>query len=41
MTEKLEEELQEIEEIKELRSSSRTGIATITIELKDNVYEVD
>lgn len=41
VTEKIEEELQEIEEIKELRSSSRLGISTVTIELKDNVYEVD
>ena len=41
VTEKIEEELQEIEEIKELRSSSRTGISTVTIELKDQVYEVD
>ena len=41
VTEKLEEELQEIEEIKELRSQSRNGISTITIELKDNVYEAD
>jgi len=41
VTEKLEEELQEIEEIKEMRSSSRSGISTVTIELKDNVYEVD
>ncbi|MEM9351851.1 MAG: efflux RND transporter permease subunit [Planctomycetota bacterium] len=41
ITEKIEEELQEIEEIKELRSSSRAGISTITIELKDSVYEVD
>jgi len=41
VTEKLEEELQEIEEVKEMRSSSRSGISTITIELKDNVYEVD
>ena len=41
VTEKIEEELQEIEEIKELRSSSRMGISTVTIELKDNVYEVD
>ena len=41
ITEKLEDELQEIEEIKELRSSSRSGISTITIELKDNVYAVD
>lgn len=41
VTEKIEEELQELEEVKELRSSSRTGISTITIELKDEVYEVD
>lgn len=41
VTEKLEEELQEVEEIKEMRSSSRSGIATITIELKDNVQAVD
>ena len=41
VTEKLEEELREIEEIKELRSSSRSGISTVSIELKDNVYEVD
>ena len=41
VTERLEEELQEIEEIKELRSSSRSGISTVTIELKDNVYQVD
>jgi len=41
VTEKLEEELQEIEEVKEMRSSSRSGISTITIELKDTIYEVD
>ncbi len=41
VTEKLEDELQEIEEIKDLRSSSRSGISTVTIELKDNVYAVD
>ena len=41
VTEKLEEELQEIEEIKEMRSSSRNGISTVTIELKDTIYEVD
>ena len=41
VTEKLEEELQEIEEIKEMRSSSRAGISTVTIELHDNVYAVD
>ena len=41
VTEKIEEELQEIEEIKVLRSSSNSGISTITIELKDNTYQVD
>ncbi len=41
VTEKIEEELQEIEEIKEIRSISRLGISTISIELKDNVYESD
>ena len=41
ISEKIEEELQEIDEIKELRSVSRTGISTMTIELRDNVYEVD
>ena len=41
VTEKLEEELQEIEEIKVLRSSSNSGISTMSIELKDDVYEVD
>ncbi|QDS97364.1 efflux RND transporter permease subunit [Adhaeretor mobilis] len=41
ITEKLETELQEIEEVKELRSSSASGISTITIELKDSVYAVD
>jgi len=41
VTEKLEEELQEIEEIKVLRSSSSSGISTISIELKDDVYAVD
>ena len=41
ITEKLEEELQEIEEIKEIRSTSRNGISTIIIELKDSIYQVD
>ncbi len=41
VTEKLEDELQEIEEIKEMRSSSNSGISTITIELKDDAYQVD
>jgi multidrug efflux pump subunit AcrB len=40
VTEKLEEELQQVEEIKEMRSSSRSGISTVIIELKDDVYQV-
>lgn len=39
VTEPIEEELEEIPEIKELRSTSRSGISTITIELRDDVYE--
>ena len=41
VTEKLEEELREINELKELRSFSRVGISTITVELRDDVYDVD
>jgi multidrug efflux pump subunit AcrB len=41
VTEKLEEELREVDEIKEIRSSSRVGVSTIAIELRDDVYEVD
>ena len=41
VTEKLEEELREIDEIKEMRSSSRSGVSTIAIELRDDIYEVD
>ena len=41
VTEKLEDELSEIDEIKEMRSASRAGISTITLELRDDVYEVD
>ncbi len=41
VTEKIEEELREIDEIKEIRSSSRAGISTIAIELRDDVYKVD
>ena len=39
VTEPIEEELEEIPEIKELRSTSRSGISTITVELRDDVYE--
>ncbi|MCA9015923.1 MAG: efflux RND transporter permease subunit, partial [Planctomycetaceae bacterium] len=41
VSEKIEEELREIDEIKELRSISRTGMSSMTIELRDDVYEVD
>ena len=41
VSEKIEEELREIDEIKELRSISRSGMSSMTIELRDDVYEVD
>ncbi len=41
VTEKLEEKIREIDEIKEIRSNSRAGVSTIAIELRDDVYEVD
>lgn len=41
VTEKLEEALQDVEEIKLLESDSRTGIATLIIELGDEVDDVD
>ncbi len=37
VTDVIESKVQEIEEIKELRSTSREGISTITVELKDSV----
>lgn len=41
VTEKIEDRLREIEEIKELRSQSRPGISTITIELLDSITRSD
>jgi multidrug efflux pump subunit AcrB len=38
VTEKLEDELSEIEQIKEMRSNSRAGISILVIELRDDVY---
>ena len=38
VTEKIEDELHEIDEIKELRSSSQEGFSAISIELRDDVY---
>ena len=39
VTDRIEDELREVAEIKELRSSSRTSLSTITIELRDDVME--
>ncbi len=41
VTEKLEDELREVDTIKELRSQSRSGLSSITIELLDTVMESD
>jgi multidrug efflux pump len=41
VTEKIEDELFDIEEIKTLESTSRTGISIIKVELKDEVVNVD
>ncbi len=41
VTEKIEEELREIEDIKELRSTSRVGVSTISIELRDDIYATE
>lgn len=41
VSEKIEDALNEIEEIKELRSTSREGISTIAIELRDEVLDSD
>ncbi len=41
VTEKIELRLREVEEVKELRSQSRPGVSSITVELLDSVYESD
>ncbi len=41
VTEKIEDELRELSEIKKIRSFSRTGISVVTVELDDDVYETD
>jgi len=41
ITEKIEEELQEIPEIKEITSLSRAGVALVEVELEESVYDVD
>ncbi len=39
VTEKIENELQEISEIDEIESTSRTGISVVSVTLKDEIYE--
>lgn len=41
VTEKIEQELKEIEEIKELQSTSRPGVSFIVIKLNDNVTKTE
>ena len=41
VTEKIENELHEIDEIKEIRSSSQEGFSAISIELRDDVYDAE
>ena len=41
VTEKIENKLHEIDEIKELRSSSQEGFCAISIELRDDVYDAE
>ena len=41
ITEPLEEELAQVEEIKQLESISRDNIAVFTIQLKDRIYDTD
>lgn len=39
VSDRMEEELQEVQEIKEIRSTSRAGASAMIIELRDDVYE--
>ncbi len=41
VAEPIEDRLRELEEVKELRSTSRAGIATVQVELYDEIQEVD
>ncbi|TWT91351.1 efflux RND transporter permease subunit [Neorhodopirellula pilleata] len=41
VTEKIENRLRDIEEIKELRSVSRIGISSVSVELRDDVTQTD
>ena len=39
VTDRIEKAIREVEEIKEIRSQSRSGVSLVTIELRDDVYE--
>lgn len=41
VTEKIEDKLNDVPEIKRIRSQSRAGLSFISIELRDDVYETD
>ncbi|MEO0348728.1 MAG: efflux RND transporter permease subunit [Cyanobacteria bacterium P01_A01_bin.15] len=41
VTDKIEEELSDIEEVNEIRSSSSPGVSVVTVELKDTVSNVE
>ena len=41
VTDKIEEELSDIEEVEEISSSSSPGISVVTVELKDTVPDVE
>jgi multidrug efflux pump subunit AcrB len=41
VTEKIEDKLQEIEEIDQINSTSRAGISVVFVELKDTIIDVD
>ncbi|TWU58905.1 Swarming motility protein SwrC [Rubripirellula tenax] len=41
ITEPLEDRLQDVEEVKEIVSESRPGISTITVVLRDDIYDTD
>ena len=41
VTEKIESAMRDVEEIKEITSTSRAGVSTISIELRDSIYDTD
>jgi len=41
VTEKLEDELRQIADIDTIRSASRTGLSSVTVVLKDQIYDTD